>query len=214
MVNISVKPLKCPDCGNRLEGLDRDLVFFCRRCKLGYESLGGNGWRKLGVSVHSPDAFRAGGPLLWLPMWAMKVKPAVDAPPKEKKHAERILKDLQWVWVTGFRTWRPSYFGDPGLLYTEKSLKPALKTPEEETMPTGCAVGTGEVVEYPVPFLLSIVDRHVDVAPIEISAQITEGHLVSMPFLDMGEQILDMNIEWKWPAVFVEDIETIRQAGG
>lgn len=212
-MNISVKALRCPDCDNQLEGLDKDLVFFCRRCKTGYESLGEKGWRKLRVSVHSPDGFRGGGSVLWLPMWAMKVEPTVEAPPREKEHAERILKDLSWVWVTGFRAWRPSYFGDPGLLYTAKAVEPALTPSTDETMPAGCAVGTGEAVEYPVPFMLSIVDRHVDVAPIDISVKITEGHLVSVPFTDMGERIADMNIEWNWPAIFVEDIETIREAG-
>ncbi len=213
MVSISVKSLRCPDCGNQLEGLDKDLVFFCRWCKLGYESIGEKGWKKLRVSVHSPNGSQPGGSVLWLPMWAMKVTPTVKAPPKEKEHAERILKDLEWVWVTGFRTWRPSYFGDPGMLYTAKPVKPVLSATTEETMPAGCAVGTGEAVEYPVPFLLSIVDRHVDVAPIDISLKITEGRLVSVPFMDMGEQIVDMNIEWNWPAIFVEDIETIREAG-
>jgi len=212
-VNISVKSLRCPDCGNPLEGLDKDLVFFCRRCRIGYESIEEKGWKKLRVSVHAPDGFQPGGSVLWLPMWAMKVQPSVEAPPKEKEHAERILKDLQWVWVTGFRTWRPSYFGDPGLLYTSKSIKPEFESPAEETMPSGCAVRTGEAVEFPVPFLLSIVDRHVDVAPIEISVKITEGRLASVPFMDMGAEIVDMNIEWKWPAIFVEDIETIREAG-
>ncbi len=208
--DVTIAVMRCPHCGAELAGLDQDVVFFCRNCICGYEIGANSRFRKLSFVSQSPPENVKPSSLLWLPMWALKVSTEISASGKEKKLIKRILEDCPWVWVTAYRTWRPSYFGDPGLLYTSKSIVPEMKKPEEEGAPAGCALREIEATQYPMPFLLSIVDRHIDVASIDIHTEIIESKLVAVPFIYEGDRIKDTQMEWEWPPIFVEDIVSLR----
>ena len=77
-------------------------------------------------------------------------------------------------------------------------------------MPVGCSIRETEAKEYIAPFLLSLIDRSVDVAAIEVFPEILESRLVSVPFVDETDKIKDTVIDYKWPVIFIEDIQPLR----
>jgi len=275
-MEVSIHPLRCPNCGSDLAGLDNDVLFFCRNCVCGYETgdaslmsksprleeiektfiendagswsmeevdlvvsgkvsyekttkvittgddkphppepldvepKGKVDFRKIPIISQSPPEDADSSSLLWLPMWAFKYKVNISAPSMDEGYVKQILDACPWVWVTAFRAWRPSYFGDPGMLYTSKAIAPEMKPPEAKAIPVGCAVSEIEARDYPMPTLLALVDRRVDVAPIDIYPRVTESRLVAVPFIQEGGRIKDTQMDWNWPEIFIEDIASLR----
>jgi hypothetical protein len=210
MIDFAISPLKCPDCGKPLSGMDQDVIFFCWNCLVGYEIENGK-FNMRNIEIIPPPENADPASYLWAPMWAFKTTSKFNAPRQSGKQVERILAASPWVWVTAFKTWRASYFGDPGMIYTARSLVPQTTAPVKDAMPVGCSLSEKEAREYVEPFLLSIVDRQVDVAPITITPEVVETKLVSVPFVDEGDKISDTIVKWSWPAIFIEDLVSLQE---
>ena len=211
MVEVSITPLKCTECGAELTGLDQDVIFFCHNCLRALEFDDKRFKPATVLQLPKPEGIGTTS-LLWLPMWVFKVTAKASTPPGCANQVNRILAAHPWVWVMAFRGFRSSYFGDPGLLYTSRAIEPNLSPPEQGCMPLGCSIGESEAKEYIAPFLLSLVDRSVDVAAIEVFPDISESRLVSVPFIDEDDKIKDTIIDYKWPIIFIEDIVPLRAA--
>lgn len=211
MKEVSITVLRCPECGVELLGLDRDVIFFCRSCCSGYIARSSSDFERVPVFAQPSGVDIDPKTLLRLPMWAFKIDTSVIAAENEIERIERVIKKIDWVWITAFRAWRSSYFGDPGLLYTQKTIVPKMTPAESDQMPVGCSILAADAAEYLTPLLLHIVDRVFDVARVDIEVKIIAKHLVSVPFVDVKDQILDTQMDWKWPAVFIEDIVQIKE---
>jgi len=211
MGRLNITVLRCPLCGVDLEGMDRDVVFFCRHCHQGYKPADSGKLKEVPVFYQPPGVDVGNSALIMLPMWALKINLEFNCDPKYRKRLKQAVGDIEWAWITAFRSWRPSYFGDPGLMYTAGKIVPPLTPAIPENIPCGCSTTAEEALQYPKPFLLSIIDRIVDVTDIDVFIEIIDQKLVSVPFVDTGEHILDTQIKWQWPSIFVEDIVPVRK---
>lgn len=209
MVEVSIIPLKCPECGAELVGLDQDVIFFCQNCLRAYEFDDKRFKQVTVLQLPKPEGVGTTS-LLWLPIWVFKASAKASTPPGCANQVNRILSAHQWIWVMSFRGFRSSYFGDPGLLYTSRAIEPNLSPPQQGCLPVGCSIRESEAKEYIAPFLLSLIDRSVDVAGIEVFPEISESRLVSVPFIDEDDKIKDIILDYKWPIIFLEDIVPLR----
>jgi hypothetical protein len=128
--------------------------------------------------------------------------------------AERVrgLPPLERVYVTGFGLAHAAYFGDPGLLFTQRGLRLEPAAGRGRWLP-GCVRSWEEAQAYIEPHLLSILDRRVDVTGSTLEVEVLSGTLWGVPFVDEGERVRDAILGLTYPAAALMDLEVIRGGG-
>jgi hypothetical protein len=129
----------------------------------------------------------------------------------EREANARRLPPAEWVYVTAFDLHNPSYFGDPGLIFTQKrvQLEPVATAPA-----FGCTRSLEEAKAFVEPHLLTIIDRRVDVTGLTLSAVVEEVVLWGIPFADQGESFQDCIVGLKYPAAALNDVGALRAEEG
>jgi hypothetical protein len=129
----------------------------------------------------------------------------------ERQTLARQIPPVEWVFVTGFELHNASYFGDPGMIYTEKRVRLEPATP---ALVVGCTRSLEEAKAYVEPHLMAVIDRRVDVTGLEMSCTIQEVLLWGIPYFDEGETLRDGILGLKVPAAAVDEVGAIRACLG
>jgi len=210
MRKLRVVPLVCPDCGRGLVGLRYDKLFFCMTCTQGV-FFKEEGCERYPLHFVAPGDVRV-KVSLHLPMWELGIR--VEATPANDQQEEALkrLDQLKSVWVTGFTVVRPSYYGDLGLIYTERGVEPETS----ERMPpgayiAGCTRTIEDASRYAGLFVTLILDKKADVTGMDLSIETEQAALWAIPFTDTGDKITDLIAGASMPVFAVDDLEDIRR---
>ncbi len=205
MTPPTVLALRCPRCGGDLRGLQPDVIFWCSACQVPHEVVGERFVERQGAGARA--ALQSDRALLHLPVWAFRVQYATSWEDPEREALARQIPPVEWVYVTGFELHSASYFGDPGLIFTEKRIR--LEAGSAASV-IGCSRGLEEAKAYVEPHLLTIIDRRVDVTGLELGCAIGGAVLWGVPFFDEGDVLRDGILGWKIPAAAVDEVGAIR----
>ena len=125
----------------------------------------------------------------------------------ERQALARQIPPVEWVYVTASELHNASYFGDPGMIYTEKRVR---LEPASPALVMGCTRSLEEAKAYVQPHLMTVIDRRVDVTGLEISCAIQDVMLWAIPYFDEGEVLRDGILGLKVPAAAVDEVGAIR----
>lgn len=211
---VRVIPLKCPDCGNRLLGLEQDKVYFCAPCRKGYEILE-QGSPERPLLFAKPEIEYPRVPVIYLPFYRFKVEFVAESQDERQMRAAEKYSDLDTIWVMGFNLIRATYFGDLGLIYTETR---AQVREEQDTYGrtdqfriAGCARTVEEAKIYTKLYLLLMIDKRKDITGMELSPLIHETSLWGIPFYDFVDKLVDGIKGRDIPVFALDDIEALRE---
>jgi hypothetical protein len=202
-----VLALRCPRCGGGLAGLPHDVVFWCGGCAMPLEAVRGQLIERQGRTAQA--VLDLPGTRRYLPVWAVRVQIASSWEDPEREASARQLPLAEWVYVTAFDLHNPSYFGDPGLIFTQKRLQ---FEPAEPVSARGCSRSLEEAKAFVEPHLLTIIDRRVDVTGLTLSAAVEDVVLWGVPFADQGAILQDCIVGLKYPAGALNDLGALRAA--
>lgn len=210
MSTATVLPLRCPGCGATLHGLPQDVVFWCEGCGALQEVVQ-DAFVQRTASVARAVQPPAGA-VLHLPLWAFRVDVVWEWQEPARAAQARHIAATDWVYVTAFALHNAFYFGDPGVIFTQRrvALQPAESARAELAPILGCTRSLEEAKGYIEPHLLTIVDRRVDVTGLELACTIREAVLWGIPYFDEGEQLRDGILGLRIPAGAVDEIGSLR----
>lgn len=203
---VKVIPLVCPSCGSDLHGMDFHRLYYCETCRLAREP-GSD-------ATPTPVEFAANvvplsGKLIFLPFWYFDVKVDLSSVEHKKQRELAVAPQIERVWVTAFSTRNSIYFGDPGLAYT---LGQVAWKPRDDGFIAGAAVGgecAGGIAKY---FVLSAIDKRVDVTGVDMEIQCSNSRIVGVPFSDQGDRLTDGLLGKDYPQQVLSDINAIRES--
>jgi len=200
MPTPTILSLRCPGCGGALHGLSQDVVFWCDGCGGLHEVvqdafLGRVGsWR----GPSSPPRDRSCTCPCGLPRGCR-----LAVARSQRAASAAHIAAFDWVYVTGFALHNGFYFGDPGVIFTQKRV--ALTAAEPAPI-LGCTRGLEAAKAYIEPHLLTIMDRQVDVTGLELACTIGEAVLWGIPYYDEGDALCDGILGLRIPAAAVDEI--------
>jgi hypothetical protein len=119
----------------------------------------------------------------------------------------RQLAEPEWVYVTAFSLHNAFYFGDPGLIFTQRQV--TLEAGERAPL-LGCTRSLETATQFAEPHLLSIVDRRVDVTGVAMRCTVGEAVLWGIPFSDEGSALVDGILGLSIPVTAVDQIGALR----
>jgi hypothetical protein len=209
-MSVRVTALLCPDCGQALQGLRYDRIFFCQTCAQGLYPAEG-GWERYPVTAAQPTDPRE-VPRFYLPLWRFEVEATAASANRRQEVAARRLDDLTVIWVSAFNMLRPSYYGDLGLLLTEKKVAPV---PAERPVPgrfiAGCARSRTDAERYTSLFATYILDKRADVTGMTIAVAVTGAAIWAIPFVEYGDKAVDMVSGSELPVFSLDDLEDLKR---
>jgi hypothetical protein len=189
--------------------LQQDVVFWCSDCHVPHEVVGEAFVARQGATARA--ALSSDRPVLHLPLWVFRVQYATSWEEPERQALARQIPPVEWVYVTGFELHNASYFGDPGMIYTEKRLR---LEPASPALVVGCTRSLEEAKAYVEPHLLTVIDRRVDVTGLEMSCAIKDVMLWGIPYFDEGDALRDGILGLRAPAAAVDEVGAIRACLG
>ncbi len=207
---LKVVPLVCPDCGRGLLGLRYDKVFFCMSCMQGLYPPARGQWERFPASFPKLDE-NSMQPSFYLPFWEIKIKVDAVAASRQQQVALKKLEDLDTAWVTGFSVIRASYYGDLGLLYTEKRIRLEPGPRPARAFITGCSRTVLDVTKYVELLVTLILDKRADVTGMELDIKTTGAKLWGVPFLDRGDKVADLVTGAELPVFAIDDLEDVKR---
>ena len=113
----------------------------------------------------------------------------------------------EWVYVTAFALSNGFYFGDPGLIFTQKRVALSQGDPAPVI---GGTRGLEEAKVFVEPHLLGILDRREDVTGVQLSCVIDEAVLWAIPYSDDGITLSDGILGLKLPGAALDEIGALR----
>ena len=208
-MSIRVTALVCPECGGALDGLRFDRVFFCPTCRTALEP-GESGWQK--HPLVAAACSEGEPPRLYLPLWRFRVTVTAGNTSRRQEIACRILDDFTVIWVSGFNMLRPSYYGDLGLIYTERKLEPApAEQFAEGRFIAGCSRGQADAARYTNLYATAILDKREDVTGMTIDVDIVNAALWAIPCTEIGDKVIDLISGTEIPVFALDDLEDLKR---
>ena len=214
-MTIEVKPLKCPVCSTALSGFERDALFFCPNCPVGWDFSDPAG-KPLPLSYArakmAPDKYRM---VFYLPFYRFEVELHLSSEEALQARVDKLARELDRIYVSGFRLMRESYFGDLALLYTE------AKTEFEEDASLGRDArkkigAAGRSLKEAEPYLkhypLLIIDKRQDITGMTLEAGHRLERIWAVPFYDLGKQIQDGILGRTFSSYALDAIDEFRKA--
>lgn len=204
MASPTVLQLRCPSCGGTLHGTPQAVLFWCADCRSVQEVVNG---RFVARRLQAARPLQASGtPAGFLPLWGFRVRAGWSRPDQEGPRASAWTAP-EWVYVTAFALSNGFYFGDPGLIFTQKRV--AL-SPGDPAPVIGGTRGLEEAKAFVEPHLLGILDRREDVTGVELSCVIDEAVLWAIPYSDDGITLSDGILGLKLPGAALDEIGALR----
>ena len=146
------------------------------------------------------------GRLGHLPFWGFRVRAAWEWPETTRMGAAAWTAP-DWVYVTAFSLSNAFYFGDPGLIFTQKRI---VLTAGEAAPLIGGTRSLEEAKVFVEPHLLGLLDRRVDVTGLTMSCAIDEAMLCAIPYFDDGLTLVDGMLGLKLPGAALDEIGALR----
>ena len=204
MATLTVLRLRCPTCGGSLHGTPQAVLFWCEDCGALQEVVSGQfvGRRVQAARPVLPTATPRGH----LPLWAFRVQAHWSCLDQEAAAATAWTAP-EWVYVTAFALSNGFYFGDPGLVFTQRRVVLSQGDPAPVV---GGTRGLEEAKVFVEPHLLSILDRREDVTGLELSCVIDEAVLWAIPYADDGIALTDGILGLKLPGAALDEIGALR----
>jgi hypothetical protein len=200
----TVLQLRCPACGGALHGTPQAVLFWCGDCGTVQEVVEDKFVPRLVRAARPTVPSR--GRLLYLPLWAFRVR-ASWARMDSTKPAATAWRAPEQVYVTAFTLCNGFYFGDPGLIFTQKQL--ALAAAEAAPL-IGATRSLEEAKAFVEPHILSLLDRRTDVTGLELSCAIDDAVLWAVPYFDDGLTLVDGMLGLKLPGAALDEIGVLR----
>ena len=194
---VIITALRCPDCGEALDGHQRDVVFCCPVCRVGHGVEAGVMTAHRvheGVAVEDVDGRR-----LLLPFW----KVSVSVPDTG------FLSDLDGVWVSAFHMTRPAFFGDPGVDLTERRALPLEAEPDGEPLVLSGITRSAEQAErYCRLWVRSVRER---LGAPDDALEVGAIELWALPFAyrESEERIVSLVSGVEYVSALVEDLSEV-----
>jgi len=208
MSDATVLSLVCPACGGTLEGLEQDVLFSCRDCLGHVEAVGGRFIPRPTACATAEDRAPE-GPVHLLPLWCFRVRlETAWADPRRAAEAS-LIPSIARVFVTAFAIQNAAYFGDPGLIFTEKRMQLGEGPPARVR---ACVRGLDAAAAFVEPHVLTVIDRRVDVTGLRVTCKIEDARVWGIPFLDAGDALEDLLLGLRLPAAAVNDLAALRAA--
>jgi hypothetical protein len=208
---LNVIRLTCARCGETLQGLESDVVFFCSLCAVGYE-VSEEGLTSFPLQYAKADKEKRGMPL-YLPFWYFRFQAEPVCDDRRKLDAIRPLLHMDRAFVKGFALTHSFYIGNPGLRLTEARYEPRLLEASAPYPPiTGCRRSSGDAERYVRLFVLALLDREEDVTGVDMEVRITDCRLLGIPFFDGGRYLQGGILDDRYPAAAVSDLGAMREA--
>jgi len=191
-------------CGGLLHGTPQAVLFWCGDCGALQEVVSGQfvGRRVQAARPLLPTATPRGH----LPLWAFRVRADWSSPGQEAAAATAWTAP-EWVYVTAFALSNGFYFGDPGLIFTQRRVALSQGDPVRVV---GGTRGLEEAKAFVEPHLLSILDRREDITGLELSCVIDEAVLWAIPYTDDGIALTDGILGLKLPGAALDEIGALR----
>ena len=209
MAEATVLALRCPRCGGALTGAQHDVVFWCDACGVPQEVVGSSFVERPGKLAR--PVLPGTAATLHLPVWAFRVRYESRWEDPKKEAQARLIPVIEWVYVAGFAVHNAAYFGDTGLVFTEKRVRLEPRDARERGgVVAGCTRSLEDAQAYVEPHLWTIVDRRVDITGCELRCQISDVTLWGIPFQDDGDAVRDRILDLKIPAAAITEIGGIR----
>ena len=204
MATLTVLRLRCPTCGGSLHGTPQAVLFWCEDCGALQEVVSGQfvGRRVQAARPVLPTATPRGH----LPLWAFRVQAHWSCLDQEAAAATAWTAP-EWVYVTAFALSNGFYFGDPGLVFTQRRVVLSQGDPAPVV---GGTRGLEEAKVFVEPHLLSILDRREDVTGLKLSCVIDEAVLWAIPYADDGIALTDGILGLKLPGAALDEIGALR----
>ena len=196
--------LRCQACGGTLHGTPQAVLFWCGDCGAVQEVVEG---RFVPRRVQTARATaRAPGRPTHLPVWAFRVRTSFAWTQPAGKDAA-VWSAPEWVYVTAFALSNGFYFGDPGLMLTQRRV--VLEAGEPAPL-IGGTRSLEEAQRFVEPHLLSLLDRRVDVTGVELSCAIDEAVLWAIPYYDDGLTLVDGILGLRLPGAALDEVGALR----
>ena len=109
--------------------------------------------------------------------------------------------------MTGFALSNGFYFGDPGLIFTQRRVE---LSPGDPAPLLGGTRSLEEAKIFVEPHLLSLLDRRADVTGVEMSWTIDEAVVWGIPYYDDGRTLTDGILGCKLPGAALDEIGALR----
>jgi hypothetical protein len=199
-----ILPLRCPGCGGTVHGTPQGVLFWCEGCRDILEVVEDR-FVPRPVRTAQPS-LRKDGRLCHLPLWAFRVRAAWEWPAETRRVGEG-WKAPEWVYVTAFALTNGFYFGDPGLIFTQKRVE---LMPADPAPLIGGTRSLEEAKAFVEPHLLSLLDRRVDVTGVEMGCAIDEAVVWAVPYYDDGLTLTDGVVGLELPGAALEEIGALR----
>ncbi len=204
MLTPTVMQLRCQACGGPLHGTPQAVLFWCGDCGAIQEVVEGRFVPRRAQTARA--ALRVPGRLIHLPVWAFRVRASVAwAQPAARDAA--AWSAPEWVYVTAFALSNGFYFGDPGLMLTQRRVILAAGEPAPLI---GGTRSLEEAKAFVEPHLLSILDRRVDVTGVAATCAIEEAVLWAVPYYDDGLTLVDGILGLKLTGAALDEIGAVR----
>ena len=204
MLTPVILPLRCPGCGGALHGTPQSVLFWCEDCRSAREVVAG---AFVSRPTQTARSVRPGpGRLCHLPLWGLRVRAAWERSGEVRGgNADWTAPD--WVYVTGFALSNGFYFGDPGLIFTQRRVE---LSPGDPAPLLGGTRSLEEAKIFVEPHLLSLLDRRADVTGVEMSWTIDEAVVWGIPYYDDGRTLTDGILGCKLPGAALDEIGALR----
>jgi len=187
---IKAVSLKCPDCGNAMDGLDTDALFGCRDCAAVFEPAEGRLDRvPFQAVVVEPIG---GAPFVHLPFWVFNVENGRTA-----------------IIVDAFDYRRRQYFGAPGLHLTQ--TKPALTLGPPPRL-AGAVLRRKEAEDLARFHFLAMGDPSHHERIEDLSLVLLDARVVSIPFQRRDRHLVDPFSCAEYPVWAFPDLDRFTKA--
>lgn len=204
MSSITVVQLRCPECSGILHGSPQAVLFWCEGCRGVVEVEQGRLVPRRTETAR--PVLRSPGRLCHLPVWAFRVR-ASWAWPETTVKVGQTWQPPDRVYVTAFAVSNAFYFGDPGLIFTQKRVEPATAEPAPLIGGTRGLDDAKAFIEF---HILSLLDRRVDVTGVEFGCTIDDAVLWGIPYYDDGYTLVDGLLGLKMPGAALDEIGALR----
>ena len=211
---VEVISLKCPSCSSPLCGFEKDEIFFCPQCKVGWELSSKEKREPIKLSyaraLKTPEKFQRS---FYLPFYLYRLSVYPDAESGANPRIMQLLGRLNKVYVPAYRMIRESYYGELGLSYTELGV--VLEDDPEVTELARKRIGSAirsrkETAPYLYYYPLLIIDKRADVTGSNYKMESSLEQIWAVPFFDLGDQIQEGILGKTFPAIILDTISEFR----
>jgi len=187
-----------------VHGTPQAVLFWCGECHLVHEVADGRFVVRRAQTANAALPARAG--FRHLPLWAFRVR-AHLARREPGIGEDTTWRPPDWVYVTAFALSNGFYFGDPGLIFTQKRVE---LSPGEPAPLLGGTRGLEEAKVFVEPHILGLLDKRVDVTGVEMSCVIDDAILWAIPYADDGLMLSDGILGLTLPGAALDEIGALR----